>query len=359
MKKYIILLAATGIFSFTGCSNDDTETGDERVRLEGVQASLGMMNEDGTVETRAIRDFVVNTPNDPTMGMTGRTGWNFDVQIYKNNTPYPYGQAAFEWNGNMWVPEAGASIYFPNYTRQGVAATLYPDSWTGTIAQIQNTADLLLAQDILKQNGAATVTVLPAHIPTITMRHGNSMIDFIIDNVDVSQISTIIVAANGIEYTPYKVQGVSHNEYLVILPVGVKDPEVRITTVGGARYIQGLHINSTQVNNCYCVRLLGLELALASITVTDWVYGTALSGDYSTETSYPTFIGPPGESVTLFFDDGQQQVLTFNTRGEYTIKPVGRRIVRISDNLGEFVLTPPIILRSMVIDLNPHLQNRT
>ena len=359
MKKYLIIIALN-IGLFVGCSKDNTTEIDERFALKGIAATLGAIEESNGSQTKAISDFVVNTAKDPTSIMTNRYTWNFDIQIYKGNTPYQYGEASLRWNGSMWVPITGDSLYFPNYTRQGVAATLYPASWNGTVQVMQNTAALLLAQDILRQNGNATVTVNPAHIPTISMRHGNSMIDFILNNVDTTQITSVNVYVGSIKYTPYKVPGLNRAEYMVILPVGSRNPEVRLVTNGGAEYIQQLSINPTQINVCYCVKLSGLELLLSSVTVTDWLYGTALPGDYSTTTSYPTFKGPVNDTITLIYHNGLQQSIIFNSRGEYTLKPFGRRIDRIQLTPTDgFNLNPPIILHNMFIDLNPRIDSRT
>lgn len=343
------------------CSDDETNDSDnEQIALDGVKASLGLMNEESSSTTKAIADFVVNKAADPTSILTSRYGWNFDIQIYKGNVPYLYGGASLEWNDSIWIPKAGQSLYFPNYTRQGVAAKLYPSTWVDTVAVIQNTAALLLGQDVLKQNGSTVITVNPAHIPTIPMRHGNSMLDFILTGVDTTQIASINVYAGNKLYTPYKVPGLNRAEYLVILPVGSQNPEIRLTTVGGARYIQKLSINSMQINNCYCIKFHGLELELGAITVTDWVYGTAISGEYSTETSYPSFLGPPNSSLTIVYDNGLEQVLIFNARGEYIAKPDGRTAIKIILSPGdEFNLNPAVVLRNMVIDLKPNIQNRT
>lgn len=231
-----------------------------------------------------------------------------------------------------------------------VDAVLYPDTPTAEIAVDQSTLTTFLNQDILIQ-GVVTYPLTPAHIPTIQLRHQNSMIDFMLVDVNQADIASdgIKVTASGKTYTPYKV-GTS-NEYLLILPVGTAYPRVEITTVQGARYATTVNIASTVINNCYCIKLIGVELSLSSVNVIDWTYGNALAGQYTTPASYPTFRGPANTSATLYFNNGLSETITFSDRGETTVKPAGRIIIQIND----LTLPTPLILDEMYVDLNPYL----
>ena len=362
MKRYNLLLAllvALGIV--VSCSENSNTTEDEvGPELKGLNTEMASIQTGAEITQSAISDFVVNKANDPTKDITGRTSWMLDIQIYKGSLPYTYGAATCTWNSvsQTWNPPVN-TVYFPNYTRQPVAAKLYPSGWTGTVKLDQSLVANLIGQDILTQDGNATTTILPAHIPTIPMRHGNSMVDFILTNVDATQIADLKVYVGNDGYTPYKVTATGKLEYLVILPVGAQNPQIRLTTVGGAQYIQPIGVTATQVNVCYCINLRGINLLLSSFIVTDWTYGQALSGEYSTITSYPTFKGDPNTSATIYFANGQSQVLNFNSRGEYTVKPSGRTIVRIRTATKDFYTNPPIVLRGMLIDLKPNIDNET
>lgn len=362
MKRYNIIILLLAIGLAVSCSDNNSVADDEvGPELKGLNAEMARMETGAEISQSAISDFVVNKDNlDPTKSMTGRTGWKLDVQIYKGSTPYAYGTATCTWNGTTqtWDPPTN-TVYFPNYTRQLVSAKLYPTGWTGTVKLDQSLEADLIAQDILTQNGTTTVTVLPAHIPTIPMRHGNSMIDFILTNVDETHIADLKVYVGNTGYTPHKITTTGKLEYLVILPVGAQLPQIRLTTTGGAQYIQPIGITTTQANVCYCINLRGINLLLSSFIVTDWTYGQALSGEYSTITSYPTFKGDPNTSATIYFANGSSQVLNFNSRGERTIKPSGRTIIRITTDTKDFMTNPPIVLRSMLIDLKPHIDNET
>lgn len=365
MKLHNVINIFTLLFAFgltISCSESSSVT-DEEIgpELKGVSAEMATMETSAEITQSAISDFVVNKDNlDPTKSTAGRTAWLLDVQIYKGSTPYQYGAATCTWNSTdqTWDPPV-STVYFPNYTRQLVSAKLYPSGWTGTIKLDQSLEADLIAQDILTQNGNTTVTVYPAHIPTIPMRHGNSMIDFILTNVDETHIADIKVYVGGSGYTPHKIATTGKLEYLVILPVGAQNPQIRLTTTGGAQYIQPIGVASTQANVCYCINLRGINLLLSSFIVTDWTYGQALSGEYSTITSYPTFKGDPNTSATIYFLNGSSQTLNFNSRGEATVKPLGRTIIRIVAGTKDFAPNPPIVLRSMLIDLKPHIDNET
>jgi len=347
-------------FFWMSCTDDQVtqDQQDEEILLKGITVDMASLMTSDDINTKAIGDFAVNTSKDPTLAMNTRLAdWKLDVQIYKGSQPYQYGKATCSWNttDSRWEPDGG-NLYFPNYSHQSVSAKLYPPLWNNVIGLNQQTADSLLYQDVLIQNGTSTVTVRPAHEFTIQMKHAHSMLDFILENVDESQIDSVTIQVGDNIYEPYKVTGVTRNEYLVILPVGTANPEIHLKTVEGARYTVQVEITSTAVNNCYCIKLDGIELILTSVTVTNWVYGEALSGEYTTIASYPTFRGPASTSITVFYLNGLSQVLTFNERGESTPKPLGRTILSMQLSSGETIeLDPPLILNTMYVDLNPYI----
>jgi len=362
MKLYNIYLLSISALLFAACSEneqaDDTDFPAEELQLGGVQVNMASRETPDEAATRAISDFVVNTENDPTSIMDTRsTDWKLDVQIFNGSQAYQYGIATCTWNSttSTWDPPQN-TLYFPNYSRQSVKATLYPTGWNNTISLNQKTSDAILKQDILSQNGSNSITVNPAHIPTISMRHAHSMLNFILENVEIAQISEVNVHVGNDIYQPYKVENTGKIEYLVILPVGISNPEIRLTTVEGANYIVEVEIASTEVNTCYCIKLQGIELLLSSVTVTNWAYGEALAGQYSSVASYPTFRGPANTSVTLHYLNGLTQTITFNDRGESTPKPLGRTIIQIDPSTGDPIYPdPPLILNTMYVDLNPYL----
>lgn len=229
----------------------------------------------------------------------------------------------------------------------------YPAAKDAPVAADQSEVGNFRLQDILEQNGTNYV-VNPAHIiQNVQVRHKRSMLDIILREVDYSQIASVEIVADNVTYQPHKIENTgsfTNTEFLLILPVGVKNPQIRVTTLEGARYVETLEI-TTATNVCFCVNLLGLELQLGNVTVSDWTYGRALSGNYSVVTSYPTFKGPANTSATVTYRNGITQTLTFNSRGEATTKPAGRTIMQVNST----VLNPPIVLRSMMIDLTPYL----
>ena len=367
--------------SFAACSKPSaSDTIDpESILVGGTTLSLGQTDEEDTVEsTKAVvTDFSVNTGRDVTATLAGRSNWDLFIQIYKNNAVYQWGTGHFiyasddTWDAPYNATDVSKNVYFPNYTRQKVSARMTPVGWTGTIATDQSENTKIFAQDVLEQNGAGTVVVLPAKKPHIALRHANSMLNFIIDGIDMNDLdwnnlntsditaNAITVEANGVRYLPCKINTSTHDaEYMIILPLGVQNPKVHLVTKEGAHYVQQINTGATAANVCYCASLLGLELTLSSVTVINWTFGEAISGDYTTITSYPTFRGPAGKEITITFFNGLTQTFTFNDKGEYTVRPLGRRIVKIQltgDTAIEFP-DDPIILNSMIIDLNPYLQ---
>lgn len=309
--------------------------------------------------TRALDNYSVLTANDPTYPFDSKQGWDLDVKIYKGANPYTYGEGTFIWNSgqSLWMSKTTSDeIYFPNYTKQRVTLQLYPDTWNGEIAIDQSTADKLLAQDIMVEETDPMV-VNPAHKPGMKVRHGHSMFDIILKYLTIDNLVGGRVIVDGKEYTPYRVPNVNQLEYLLIVPVGVEDPVIEIETSDGASYRQTVYTNKTKINTCYCFTLEGVELVLAANMVADWVTGEAQSGDYTSVTSYPTFRGPADVSCVLYFDNGLSQTLTFNSRGETTVRPSGRNVTRIvCDELGiDTTLSTPIILGTMIVNLNPYL----
>ncbi len=358
-KKIFALFMSAAIF--ISCSENDSLNEEALpspdLLLKGVEVKMASRETPNEPGTKAINDFVVNKAADPTSVITTRTDWELDVQIYKGSQIYQYGSATLIWNStNSRWQDPTDSLYFPNYTRQAVSATLHPEGWNNIISLEQRTDSALLVQDVLIQNGTSTIEIRPAHIPTIQMRHAHSMLDFILDDVNLNEITEINVHIGNDVYQPYPVTGTTNPEYLVIIPVGVQNPVIHLTTVQGANYEVQVDIQSTQVNTCYCIKLEGIELKLSSVTVSNWAYGEAIAGQYTTIASYPTFRGPASTSYTVYFVNGLSQVITFNDRGESTPKPLGRSIIRIQTPSGENIdLDTPLILNTMYVDLNPYL----
>lgn len=347
-------LFLTGSLFFACSEKTPVEELEDTKSWKGLVVEMENRTIDGEDLTRATSDFVVNTANDPTLDatrITGGLGWTLDVTVYdKDDTPYAPATANWSYSGTYWVPDH--EIYLPSYVKPHVDAVMSapaPD-WNGTIAADQSTANKLLSQDRLEQNGSA-YTMTPAHMVKITMRHRYSMLDFILSGVDLDDITPgsvkVIIGSN--EYTPYQVG--STGEFLLIMPLGKSNPKVTLTTLSGTPYSAEINISSTVRNTCYCVKLRGLELLLSSVTVIDWTTGEALAGQYTAPSTYPTFRGTPNQTVTLYYDNGLSQAITFNARGEVTEKPLGRTIIQIDSQ----VLTPPVILDQMYIDLRPYM----
>lgn len=372
--NYILLLSALPLL-LGSCSKDTPENPDgEKIAVTEIETTLGSRDGSSTAgnKTKAtLSDYAVNTDYDPTFHTSvngsltarGGNGWKLDVQILKSGVTYTPGHGIFSLSGGNWIVDASSPNnppFFPNYTRQNVNATLYPTGWTsGTaIATNQGATDgsALLAQDILVQNPGA---VFPAHKPKVTLRHANSMVDVMLTNVTRNQIQNVVVIANNVTYTPYEITTrAGYIEFLAIIPTGVTNPQIQVTTQDGAVYTETLALTRpTQINTCYCAKLTGLELLLSSVTVIDWTIGKALEGEYSAITSEPAFRGTPGLSVIITYFNGLTQELTFNTQGEAVAKPLGRRItnIEIVSTGQQIPINPALVLNSMVIDLNPYL----
>lgn len=359
------------LFIWMSCADEHTTeivTPASVTRVSQLALKIGDMTlgNEG-VETRAVAGFSVNTNADPTHAAR-TTGWELYVKIYDNQQGNAlYGQTACSYSGNdYWIPDN--ALYFPNYLRQEAEAQLYPAGWTaGTaIVKDQSASATLVLQDILIQHHSADASgdraiVFPSHIPSISMEHMYSMLDVVLKYVEQGDIEpgSVKVLVGADTYIPYQVPG--KMEYLVILPVGTVNPKITLTTTGGIRYeeeilINKVHADGTHRNYCYYATLEGIELLLSSVTVTDWVYGEALAGQYTTIASNPTFYGPIDGSVTLIYRNGLEQTIYFNRWGEATIQPSGRTILQLrkSDNT-VITLNPPITLEDMNIDLNPYL----
>ena len=381
MKRYIkIITLALGAALAVSCGNQDDSglPGAESIRVGSAELSLGETLGAHAPGTRAVAaDFSVNTTRDKTATLSGRNTWDLFVQIYKGNTAYQWGAGHFTYvSDDTWLAPYSATdvsqnVYFPNYTRQKVSAKMTPAAWPGTIAQDQSSDAKILAQDVLEQNGNGTVTVMPAKEPALPLRHAYCMLNFIIDGIEMDDLdwenpdtaditaNAITVEAGGVRYLPNKIAASTHDaEYMVILPLNVQNPKVHLVTKGGAHYVQQINTGATAANVCYCASLLGIELQLSSVTVINWTYGEAISGDYTTVTSYPTFRGPIDKEITITYFNGLTQTFTFNDKGENTVRPFGRKIVKLQLT-GEAPVdlsADPIVLNTMIIDLNPYLQ---
>ena len=369
MKQYIYPLILIAIISFgISCSEDKDNSLSEVQEVSGLGIELAGREVDGTINTRAISGFSVNTSVDPTTLVAKTSGWGLHVKLYDRQAgDVLYGESECTLVGSNWVPNT--QMYFPNYLRQEVEAILRPTGWDNDpVVLDQSTSSALSLQDILVHRPSTGVTngrgiVFPAHIPTITMEHKYSMLDFVLKDVISSDIQpgSVKVLVGTDTYIPYQVPGLM--EYLVILPVGTMNPKVTLTTANGIRYeeeilIDKVHADGTHQNTCYCANLIGVELLLSTVTIADWTYGEALSGLYTTIASNPTFNGPAGTEVTLIYRSDVEQTIFFNRWGEATIKPAGRTILQLRKADGTIITLPtPIVLDNMTIDLNPYLNN--
>ena len=362
MKRlYKILFVLSVIPLWIGCSDDyeGDEVSDD-IRLEALQLQVTEKSADAGATTRAtLTGYSVNRTADPTHSnqrLTSQSSWNLDVKIYdKSGTQLyaPANGATWAYTGSAWTPvftPPQNALYLPSYFKPRVDATLFYGAQEAAITLDQSTSDLLLQQDVLVQK-TNTYTVTPAHNLTVELIHKHAMLDFVLTNVNVNDIASLTVLANGDIYYPYKVNITTAAEYMVILPEGIKNPQIKIETKEGARYTKTLSINSAQRNHAYCITFSGVELLLSSVTVVNWTYGTALSGQYTTPASYPTFRGTPNLEITLVYNNGLSQDIKFNDRGEITVKPYGRTIIQIN----ETVLPTPIILDEMYVDLTNYL----
>ena len=357
--KMALLLLVIPLWS--ACSDESEAEGTENILFDGIAVQTGERTAGTEVSTRAGEGFAVNTANDPTYETTRLNGgggadvgtWTLTATIYdKNNDPYPDANGTWVYQTNKWVPTGGTTLYLPSYFSPRVTANLFPSDKTATdLPELdQNTKLKLLRQDLLVQR-SVPYSVTPAHVMKVKLRHQYSMLDIILDGVNTDDIDQVRIIAGGQTYIPYNITAIP-NEYLVILPTGISKPQIVVRTKKGAEYTETLNITSTTINYAYCIKLTGVELIVSSVTVIDWTYGTALSGQYTTPTSYPTFRGNPNTTITIVYDNGLSQLLTFNAQGESVAeKPLGRTIVKVGDN----ELSPPVILDEMYVDLRPYM----
>lgn len=352
MKRlYKMLFVFSVIPLCMGCSSDN-EGGEanEDIQLEALHLQIAEKSADAGAVTRAtLTGYSVNRSADPTHSnqrLTSQSFWRLDVKVYDKSGLYgPGNGASWGYNGSEWVPSQ--VLFLPSYLQIKVAATLFYDMNEAEVAENQSSSDFLLQQDVLVQK-TDDYTVTPNHILNIELIHKHAMLDFVLTNVNNNDIKSLTVLANGKTYNPYRVGITTAVEYMVILPERVKNPSIQIETVGGARYTKTLSINATERNHCYCITFEGLELLLSGVTVLNWAYGTALSGQYAnTPASSLTFLGKPHVTATLGYDNGLVQDITFDTDGEAVVKPYGRTIIHID---GVEILTP-IILNKMYVDL--------
>lgn len=390
MKQYInIINIALAALLFNACSKSDTlPDGEEQgPQITELKASLVDIHAGEATRAATQPTYHVNSDDDPTKkAIVDRDGWEMKVEIHEGNTPYTNGGVAtytYSTADNKW--KTTTQHCFPNYTKQMIKASSYPKDWNTSTAfitdQSQPDKSNILKQDILIESNSSTL-YNPAKTIEVKMKHANSMLDFIVNDIVHTDISTVTVNIGGTPYSPYQIK-TSPVEYLLIVPVTTDataithNPTIEITTKNQKVYKQqitligamneGKKITDYTVNTCYCFTLRGLELLLSPITVTDWTTGEAVAGDYIAVTAYPTFRGKPNETYYLYYDnclkesDGttpKMQKITFNSRGECTLKPDGRIITHIGVTA---TLAPPtvtlakdkqILLSDMIVDLN-------
>lgn len=355
MKRtnYILLLAL--LFAAAACSEkEEIPTTEERTPIEGIIPMMeGMASSSAEANsTRAtLSGFSVNTDADPTrksLADRGIAGWKMDLTLYNGGSSYAEGSfAGASYSNSKW--EAPADKYFPNYKKPQAEVLLYPAAWvptTSTVATVQSTDALLLAQDVLaKAKGEIEV----AHTPTITLNHKHSMLDFVIK--DVAGDVTVTVELGSTSYTPYKVSAAVAKdlEYMLILPEDTQtNPVIKIVTGEGDNqaaitYRQTINITANGTtslgsNNCYCFTLQGAELKISPVTVLNWATGKSLPGEYIAVTAYPTFKAEGYANKTFYFyydnklkENGKEklQEIKFNENAECTIKPDGRILTHI------------------------------
>ncbi|MCD8101373.1 MAG: hypothetical protein LUE26_02160 [Alistipes sp.] len=361
-KIYSGALLFGALSSLASCSDADkecsTEGGETIYEISRVALEMTETETESPGAVTRASGFVVNTDDDPTYTLTAKHGWTLDLVIYdKDGDPYAEGQGSLTWDGSYWSM-TGTQLYMPNYLMQYVSALLYPATWTegvSTIETDQSDEDVFLRQDILVQDGVPSYRTDPAHYLDVRMRHGHSMLDIVLANVNPDDIESVKVIVGGNEYTPFQPNISSREEYLVILPVGSQNPEIQVTTKAGAVYRKVLAVGMTAINYCYYIRLVGLELELEAVTVTSWTYGEAVPADYSSPTSYPTFRGTENTDLAVYYDNGTDQILSFNDSGEATEKPLGRTIIRIESGGLLYEFPQPLSIRTMVVDLNPYI----
>lgn len=395
MKRinYILLPALALLFAATACSEkEEIPTTEERTPIEGIHPMMeGMASSSAEASSTrgTLAGFSVNTDADPTrksLADRGNASWKMDLTLYNGSSNYANGSfAGASYSNSKW--EAPADKYFPNYKKPQAEVLLYPATWNptaSTVATVQSTDALLLAQDVLaKAKGAIEV----AHTPTITLNHKHSMLDFVIK--DVAGDVTVTVELGSTPYTPYKVSaaGAASLEYMLILPEDTQtNPVITIVTNGddnqaAITYRQTINITANGTtslgsNNCYCFTLQGAELKISPVTVLNWATGKSLPGEYIAVTAYPTFKAEGYANQTFYFyydnklkENNQEklQEIKFNENAECTIKPDGRILTHIykdsevktidggsnktPDTSENRELGTPITLGKMVIEL--------
>lgn len=359
-------------FAFVGCNEKDdiSEAGDAN-KIEGIALSLEN-SETGLNTTRATVggiNYVVNTTSDPTskssstgnIDSRGTLGWKLDLTLYNGNVTTAYDKGSFTGgeyviSDKYWKPLTDK--YYPNYKKPWAELYLYPNTVNATTDLDQSSAAKLLNQDILYKSKGQISSI--AHITTIPLNHKRAMLDFIIKDISFNDIQSVTVLSGSDIYTPYNVKttetsagsGIGTLEYLLILPEGTtNNPTVKVVTkpnsITGSNsisYIQNIGLISSGTlggNNCYCFTLQGNLLSLSPITIVDWTTGEPVTGEYVAVTAYPTFKGAANETWYLYYENkliepdglgGTQpklQAMTFNDKGECTVKPDGRVITHI------------------------------
>lgn len=356
MKQYINQLYVLAfLLVLAGCSNDSVTTDIEEaelIQIEELNLKFGELSlEEVSADQRYVEGYAVNTPTDPTSEFFDRFDWILEFKFVKSDdSVYEDGEANFTNKSGMWVPDI--PIYFPSYKYVMGRALFRPKDWNGEISKDQSTKELIKTQDVQKEPGSGQLYNKPAHILYVGLWHKHSMLDFIIDNADEDHIDKVEVHIGDDIYQPYKVAHSDDKiEYLLIFPTESNNPKIKLYTKDGARYTEDIKISYTQPDVAYCLTLNGLELKLSTVTVADWTTGKALSGEYISTVSYPTFQGEENATYTLQYDTGLKQEVKMNENGERTIKPLGRTVVKVEKD--KKIVDTNIVLRSMVIDLLP------
>lgn len=124
------------------------------------------------------------------------------------------------------------------------------------------------------------------------MKYAYCMFDFIISDISNADVKDIKVYFREVEYHPNKIK-VSPVECLLIAPVTMEkaeNPIIVITTTQNKIYKKEIRLigaknqNSTienyTKNTCYRFTLYNQELHLSPITVSDWITGQVVPGDF-------------------------------------------------------------------------------
>lgn len=411
MKRtfYILSTLLALSLAFAACSEkEDLVLEDKGTPVKGVALSMGEpMSAVGATTRATVSGYSVNTSADPTsinsttgsVPARGGDGWELDFTLYNQSGGAKYDEGSFTGGvyisaNEYWKNDATDQLYFPNYLNPTADLLLYPESATASVQVGQSTASLLLKQDILEKKEqvvriAHEIIVTPTN-DYIALNHKRAILDFVIADIVPAHIAKegdlykVTVKVGSDTYTPYKVNETSSSlEYLLILPEDTDvDPVVEIVTVGTdisqpITYKKPLTIinggtSELGSNRCYYVTLLGNELELSPITVTDWTTGEPVSGEYVAVTAYPTFKGPADETYYFYYDNRLEtetgapklQEISFNNEGECTIKPDGRIITHIFKDSPETPteenkLASPVTLGKMYIDLSATIAGLT